>query len=81
VLGHGADDTGGAAEPVGAPVVGGNHVWGSDGAGIVDEPSAGAIGVVGTVTVDDGGAAEGTVMGAGEVTVPGAPPSGTALGK
>jgi len=81
VLGHGADDTGGAAEPAGAPVVGGSHVWGSEGAGIVDEPGAGATDEDGTITVDDGGAVEGVAMGAGEVTLPDAPPSGTALGK
>jgi len=80
-LGHGADDAGAVGRLGGVAVAGGSQFWGSDGAGIVPAPAGGAVGTVGTVTVDDGGTAAGIVAGAGEVTAPGTPLSGRGLGK
>jgi len=80
-LGHGAGVAGAVGTPGGAAVVGGSQVCGSAGAGIVEPPAGGVVGTVDPPTGEDGGTAPGTVIGAGEVTASGAPPSVTGLGK
>jgi len=80
-LGHGAEGAEPAGEVDGATVVGGSQFCGNDGAVVVEDDAGGIAGTVAPPNMDDGAVGVGVVVGAGEVTAPGAPPSGTALGK